>query len=192
MTTIGEHTLPNGLRLVLVQGDLTKQRVDAIVNAANEHLQHGGGVAAAIRRAGGSVIRAESNAWVAEHGPINHDEPAVTSAGDLPCRLVIHAVGPRWGEGDEHDKLRRAVAASLQTGHGQGVTSLALPAISTGIFGFPKEQAAAVILAAIEDFDMANPETPLKEVRVTLLDRPTLEPFRRIFHQRWGEGARPA
>src|SRR3989337_1720596 len=99
--TLVERSLENGQRLLIVQGDLTQERVDSIVNAANEYLQHGGGVAAAIARRGGAQIQAESNAWVQEFGPIRHDAPADTQAGNLTCRHVIHAVGPVCGEGDE-------------------------------------------------------------------------------------------
>lgn len=187
MTTIGEHTLDHGLQLLLVEGDLTEQRVDAIVNAANEALQHGGGVAAAIRRKGGPVIQAESDAWVKEHGRVSHDRPALTSAGNLPCRHVIHAVGPRWGTGDEHAKLRRAVVASLELADQEGLASVALPAISTGIFGFPKDQAAEVTFDALQEFDRAHPESSLKQVRLTLFDDATLAPFRRAFQARWPE-----
>jgi len=185
MTTIGVRTLANGLQLLLVHGDLTEQRVDAIVNAANEALQHGGGVAAAIRRKGGPTIQAESDAWVAEHGRVSHDRPALTSAGTLPCRHVIHAVGPRWGAGDEHAKLGQAVAASLELADREGMTSVALPAISTGIFGFPKAQAAEVIFDAIENFDREHPDASLTQVRLTLFDDSTLTPFLQAFQSRW-------
>ena len=81
-----ERSLDSGQHLQIVQGDLTQERVDAIVNAANEFLQHGGGVAAAIARRGGAQIQAESDAWVREHGLVRHDAPAYTRAGNLPCR----------------------------------------------------------------------------------------------------------
>ncbi|MGA9533659.1 MAG: macro domain-containing protein [Anaerolineales bacterium] len=187
MIKIGERTMANGLRLLLVHGDITEQRVDAIVNAANEALQHGGGVAAAIRRKGGPSIQAESDAWVAEHGRASHDRPALTTAGDLPSRLVIHAVGPRWGAGDEHAKLHRAVSTSLELAEREGLTSLAMPAISTGIFGFPKQEAAEVILRAIEEFDKANPDSSVQEIRLTLFDDATLMPFQQALERRWPE-----
>jgi O-acetyl-ADP-ribose deacetylase (regulator of RNase III) len=187
MSPMAEHTMASGLRLLLVQGDLTEQHVDGIVNAANEALQHGGGVAAAIRRKGGPAIQAESDAWVAENGRASHDRPALTSAGDMPCRVVIHAVGPRWGTGDEHAKLHRAVSASLELADRQALTSLALPAISTGIFGFPNGEAADVIFSAIDDFDQAWPGSSIREIRLTLFDHATLTPFLDAFHRRWPE-----
>ena len=108
-----EILLPAGVTLQLVQGDLTEERVDAIVNAANAHLQHGGGVAEAISSRGGSRIQTESDAWVHAHGPVPHTQPAYTGAGKLPCRYVIHAVGPVWGEGQEDKKLHDVVYGTL-------------------------------------------------------------------------------
>ena len=97
-----------------MQGDITQEQVDAIVNAANSHLQHGGGVAGVIAHKGGQVIQQESHAWVRAHGPVSHAKPAYTSAGRLPCRYIIHAVGPVWGAGDEDHKLSAAVRGSLE------------------------------------------------------------------------------
>src|ERR1700712_2595823 len=104
-----EKTLPGGQIFQIVQGDITEESVDAIVNAANERLEHGGGVAWAISRAGGPKIQIESAEWVQQHGPVSHAEPAYTSGGKLPFRYIIHAVGPLWGEGDEDAKLAAAV-----------------------------------------------------------------------------------
>lgn len=89
-----EHTFPSGLALQIVQGDITAELVDAIVNAANSDLEHGVGVAGAILRKGGPSIQVQSDQWVSAHGPVKHAEPAYTTAGNLPCRYVIHAVGP--------------------------------------------------------------------------------------------------
>lgn len=169
-------------------GDITQEQVDAIVNAANEHLQHGGGVAGVISRKGGPQIQSESNAWIEEHGPVTHAEPAHTSAGDLPSRYVIHAVGPVWGQGDEDRKLDQAVQGSLQRAQSLELQSLALPAISTGIFGFPKERAAKVILSAIRSYFEDNPQASLRQVRVVLYDRATQKAFEQAWQvQRFGE-----
>jgi O-acetyl-ADP-ribose deacetylase (regulator of RNase III) len=176
---IQEATLANGQRLEIAQGDLTEEPLDAIVNAANAHLMHGGGVAGAILRKGGYQIQEESNAWVREHGLVVHAQPAYTSAGKLPCRYVIHAVGPVWGEGDEDVKLSAAVRGSLAVASRLGLNSIALPAISTGIFGFPKERAARISLATILEYIDGHPETSLKLVRLTLFDQETLEVFRK-------------
>ena len=172
-----EKTLSGGQTLQIIQGDIITEKVDAIVNAANEQLDHGGGVAWAISRAGGPKIQAESDAWVREHGPVSHAEPAYTGAGNLPCRYVIHAVGPVWGDGDEDAKLAAAIHGSLWRADQLELTSIALPAISTGIFGFPKERAARIIFAAIETYFSENPGSTVKLVRVTLFDQPTVNAF---------------
>jgi O-acetyl-ADP-ribose deacetylase (regulator of RNase III) len=175
------HTLSSGQDIQIVQGDLTKEQVDAIVNAANQHLQHGGGVARAIARAGGSVIQKESDQWVREHGPVSHAKPAYTRAGNLPARYVIHAVGPVWGSGDEDAKLVDAVVGSLKVADQLQLASIAFPAISTGIFGFPKERAARLILKSVQDYFAANPASGLKQVRLTLYDQPTLDAFLQVW-----------
>src|SRR5512142_2026007 len=111
---LSERILPTGQSVQLVQGDLTTEEVGAIVNAANEHLQHGGGVAWAISKKGGPAIQRESDSWIRHHGPVTHARPAWTSGGLLPATYVIHAVGPVWGDGDEDHKLAAAVTGSLQ------------------------------------------------------------------------------
>ena len=172
-----EHIFPNGQRLQLVLGDITQEQVDAIVNAANAYLAHGGGVAGAISRRGGPLIQAESDAWVQQHGPVKHAEPAYTQAGNLPCRYVIHSVGPVWGEGNEAAKLGMAITGSLQVAEKLELTSIALPAISTGIFGYPKEEAAGVILGSILEYFAHNPASGLQTVRMTLYGQDIIEAF---------------
>ena len=164
-------------RVQIVQGDLTQENVDAIVNAANAHLAHGGGVAGLISRKGGPRIQQESDAWVSQHGPVQYAEPAYTTAGNLPCRYVIHAVGPVWGEGEEDAKLDAAVTGSLRLAEKLGLKSIALPAISTGIFGYPVERAAGVILRAIRTYFTQNPGSGVKLVRVVLYDQAAAEAF---------------
>ncbi len=169
-----KHVFPSGLALEIIQGDLLQEPVEAIVNAANAHLAHGGGVAGRISRAGGPAIQAESDTWVGQHGPVSHSQPAYTSAGALPFRFVIHAVGPVWGEGDEDASLASAITGSLRLADRLKVRSLALPAISTGIFGFPKDRAARVILSAIrESFEKQSFEN-LHQARLTLYDEEML------------------
>jgi O-acetyl-ADP-ribose deacetylase (regulator of RNase III) len=187
-TVIREHIYSFGARVQIAQGDLTQENVDAIVNAANAHLQHGGGVAAAIVHRGGQTIQTESDAWIREHGPVSHAEPAYTHAGSLPCRYVIHAVGPIWGEGDEDAKLATAVSGSLRLAARLGLASIAFPAISTGIFGFPKLRAAQVILTAMRAYLEGTPGS-LKLVRLTLYDQPTLQAFVQVWEaQGFGQG----
>jgi O-acetyl-ADP-ribose deacetylase len=171
------YTYPSGQQLEIVQGDITGEAVDAIVNAANSHLQHGAGVAGAIVRRGGYQIQQESLEWVRQHGTVSHAEPAYTNAGKLPCRYVIHAVGPVWGEGDEDAKLVTTIRGSLQLAERLKLASIAFPAISTGIFGFPKERAARIFLETLQEYFAANPASGLKLVRLTLYDRPSLATF---------------
>src|SRR5512136_2072054 len=106
-----ERNLPTGQIIQIVEGDITIEAVDAIVNAANEHLQHGGGVAWAISKKGGSAIQKESNEWIRQHGIVSHAHPAWTLGGLLPAKYVIHAVGPVWinGRDDEDSKLESAI-----------------------------------------------------------------------------------
>jgi O-acetyl-ADP-ribose deacetylase (regulator of RNase III) len=169
--------LPGGRALQIVLGDITLEHVDAIVNAANAQLQHGGGVAAAIVRRGGPVIQFASDAWVQEHGPVSNAEPAYTSGGRLPCRYVIHAVGPVWGEGGEDKKLAAAITGSLRLADHLGCNSIAFPAISTGIYGFPKERAAKIILLAMRNYFKEHTGSGLRQVRMTLLDQEMVKVF---------------
>lgn len=186
---IARVLLVDRVALSLIHGDLTLERVDAIVNAANAQLMHGGGVAAAIVRRGGQIIQEESQAWVRAHGLASCEQPALTSGGSLVAHHVIHAVGPRWGEGEEDRKLRAAVQTALQLADEQAFHSLALPAISTGIFGFPKARGAEVITGGIVDFIAELPKTSLDDVRITLIDQPSVEVFADVFEDRW-PGAR--
>jgi O-acetyl-ADP-ribose deacetylase (regulator of RNase III) len=184
-TLLVEYTFPAGQTIQIVQGDITTEEVDAIVNAANEFLQHGGGVARTISKKGGSTIQKESNAWVLQHGRVSHASPAWTSGGQLPAKYVIHAVGPVWGDGDEDNKLESAVMGSLRVADELKCASIALPAISTGIFGFPKERAAGIIFSAIEKY-LAENSSGLKTVKLALYDQPTVDVFVKAWHDKWG------
>jgi putative ATPase len=160
-----------------VQGDLTRQGVDAVVNAANEHLRHGGGVAAAIVRAGGPVVQRESDAWVRSHGPVGVGQAAVTTAGAMPARHVIHVVGPRYREGQDNEgPLRAAVRAALDAAAAEGDRSVAFPAISAGIFGYPRAEATRVIADEVVRWVEAHPDA-LDEVRLVGYDEATAGDF---------------
>lgn len=178
-----EYRFPSGQVLQLVHGDLTQEEVDAIVNAANDRLQHGGGVAGMIVKRGGVEIQVQSDAWVQRHGPVGHGKPAYTGAGSLPCRYVIHAVGPVWGEGDEDAKLKSAITGSLNLAERLDLASIAFPAISTGIFGFPKERAARVIISTVQGYFAENPSSGLNQVRLTLFDQPTIDAFLLVWNE---------
>jgi len=174
---------PGGQTIALYQGDLTEEAVDAIVNAANTNLQHGGGLAGAIVRRGGAVIQEESS----RIGPVPVGQCALTGAGALPAGHVIHAVGPRMGEGDEDRKLASAGRSALALAEARGFRSVALPAISSGIFGFPRDRCADILIGEAEAFCRARPGSALREIRFTLIDDETVGHFRREFARRWGE-----
>jgi O-acetyl-ADP-ribose deacetylase (regulator of RNase III) len=154
-----------GIRIRLIRGDLTEAGADAIVNAANSRLQHGGGVAGAIVRKGGRIIQEESN--VIGYVPVGG--AAITGAGKLKARYVIHTVGPVWGEGDEEAKLRSAVRSTLKLASERGFETLAMPAVSAGIFGFPKAQCAHIITDELGSFVKAE-KTSLGVVDIYLMD----------------------
>jgi O-acetyl-ADP-ribose deacetylase (regulator of RNase III) len=179
-TVLIERELPTSQTLQIIKGDITTEETDAIVNAANEHLQHGGGVAWAISKRGGPVIQKESEEWVRTKGTADHAHPAWTSGGDLPAKYVIHAVGPVWGQGDEDAKLSEAISGSLRVADELSLKSIAFPAISTGIFGFPKERAAKVILGAIETYFKENSLSGVELVKLVLFDQSTADAFLKV------------
>lgn len=152
----------------MVKGNLLEQPVDAIVNAANGHLAHGGGVAGAIARAAGPELQIESERLVHAHGPYASGEAVVTTAGKLPFKGVIHAVGPRSGEGDEQRKLRLALSNAFSMAAGRGWQSVAFPAVSSGIFAVPADICARAYVAAAR-------AAPLRKVRLCLREQPVID-----------------
>ena len=191
-TNLTEHILLTGQTLQITQGDLTTETTDAIVNAANEYLSHGGGVAWAIVQGGGKIIQQESDEWIRVHGIVSHARPAWTSGGRLPAKYVIHAVGPVWGDperaqgvGNEDAKLAEAVNGSLEVADELKLVSISFPAISTGIFGFPKERAAHVMICAIENY-FSHHESGVKLVRLVLFDETTINAFREVWRKDHG------
>ncbi|WP_054841739.1 ADP-ribose-binding protein [Vulcanisaeta distributa] len=170
---------PNGVTVELTKGDITEIEADAIVNAANSYLEHGGGVAGAIVRKGGWVIQEESREWVRKYGPVPVGGVAVTGAGKLKAKYVIHAVGPRCGV-EPIEKLDDAVTNSLRKAEELGLASIAFPAISTGIFGCPYEDAARIMARAIKREALG-----LKSVRriiICLYGDEAFNVFNRIFN----------
>jgi O-acetyl-ADP-ribose deacetylase (regulator of RNase III) len=162
----------------LVKGDITRLEADAIVNAANSWLKHGGGVAAAIVRSGGRIIQEESNRIVREKGSVKVGEAVYTSAGALKAKYVIHTVGPRMGEGDEDEKLRNATLNSLKLAEQLGLDSIVFPAISTGIFGYPRERCALVMLSTIKEYVLS--EGRIREITICLYDEETYRIFEEV------------
>jgi O-acetyl-ADP-ribose deacetylase (regulator of RNase III) len=170
--TVNMELTISGKRLVLLQGDITEMETDAIVNAANKDLVLGAGVAGAIRRKGGPIIQEECN--LIGGAPVGG--AAITTGGNLKAHYVIHAVGPRMGEGDEDRKLEEATRNSLGIARERGLRSIAFPAISTGIFGFPKERCARIMLAASLE-TLNRGDTSLEQVIFCLWDKETLRIF---------------
>ncbi len=152
----------------MVRGNLLEEPVDAIVNAANGHLAHGGGVAGIISRAAGPGLQAESDRLVAERGPVPTGSAVVTGAGKLPFKGVIHAVGPRYGEGDEEAKLESALGAAFERARERGWQSVSFPAVSAGIFAVPLEICARAYLKAAR-------ASRLRNVRLCLRDQPIID-----------------
>ena len=141
-------------RLSVFRGDITKMEVDVIVNAANSSLLGGGGVDGAIHRAGGPAILEECRAIVARQGGCNTGEAVITTAGNLPARYVIHTVGPVWngGQWDERKLLANCYRNSMHLAVHNNGKSIAFPNISTGVYGFPKAEAAAIAVKTVHDF----------------------------------------
>jgi len=142
----------NDCIIELIEGDITELNVDAIVNAANAELILGGGVARAIREKGGPSIQDECR----RTGGTTVGGAVITGAGNLKCKFVIHAVGPRMGEGNEDLKLENATQNTLQLVVDQGLKSVAFPAISTGIFGFPIERCAEIMIGVTQKYLKKN------------------------------------
>jgi O-acetyl-ADP-ribose deacetylase (regulator of RNase III) len=176
MKVVSEITV-SGKKLRLVQGDITERDVDAIVNAANSYLQHGGGVAGAIVRKGGQIIQEESD----RIGFVHVGNAAVTVGGKLPAKFVIHAVGPRMGEGDEDNKLVSAVRSSLLLAAQKGLKSISIPAISSGIFGFPKDRCAMILIREAVHYIEGNQGSSLELIEFCIHDDMTLGYFKKEF-----------
>ena len=162
----------NGILVELVQGDITDLEVDAIVNPANSRLILGAGVAGAIDNKGGPTIQAECD----QIGHCNVGSAVITGGGNLRARYVIHAVGPRKGEGDEEVKLAGATRSSLALAESKGLTSIALPAISTGVFGYPMQDCAEIMLRTINEFTKTTPKN-VKRIVMCLYDKRAFQIF---------------
>ena len=166
-----------GDKVILIkQGDITAETTDAIVNPANSQLLHGGGAARAIAVKGGPVIEEQSRRLIDRIGEVPTGKAVMTDAGRLACKFIIHTVGPVWGEGDEPEKLRRAVWNVLTLAELYNLRSVSMPAISSGVFGFPKPLCAEILLATAAEF-LKQPAVSLNEVVMCNHDRQTTEIF---------------
>ncbi len=168
-------------KLVVIQGDITQQDVDAIVNAANSSLMGGGGVDGAIHRAGGPQILEECKAYIAKNGRLPTGEAMITSGGRLKAKYVIHTVGPVWqgGSNKEDELLANAYRNSLRVAVENNVKSVAFPSISTGIYGFPIQRAAGIAVETASRF--ASNNSSLKEIRFVTFSKPDFEVYQQLF-----------
>lgn len=171
------QVIVNKSKLTLIQGDITRQATDAIVNAANSSLMGGGGVDGAIHRAGGPAILEECKEIVARQGRLPTGKAVITTGGDLKAKHVIHTVGPIWHGGDrgEADLLASAYKESLTLAVTSGLKTVSFPSISTGAYGYPVDSAAEVALQTVVKF--LEKKTPLQEVVFVLFDNRTCEVY---------------
>ncbi len=167
--------LRGGRTLSLVINDLLYEPVDAIVNAANGGLAHGGGVAAAISKAAGDELDDECRAWVEAHGFVPTGDAVVSTAGRLDFKGVIHAVGPRLGDGEEEEKLTTTVATALLRASQHGWRSVSFPAISSGIFAVPHDVCARAYVSGVRQHFKHHSESSLREVRICLYLSPLVD-----------------
>lgn len=161
---MGRELVINGVRVRVIKGDISLASADSIVNAANRFLKHGGGVALALVRRGGYEIQRESDEFVRRHGPLNKGEVAVTTAGRLSAKRIIHVAGPIYGEGTFED-LVEAYRAALEAADSLGDSVVAVPAISSGAYGFPIQDSARALRAALTSM---SPKS-LREVDVYII-----------------------
>ena len=176
-----EIDFPHGRKLRLVVGDITRIRVDAIVNAANSGLHGGGGVDGAIHRAGGPAIMRELDGIRKSAGGCPTGSTVATGAGSLPAQFVFHAVGPVYRDGrhGEPEQLANCYRTCLDLAGRHGVRTISFPAISTGVYGYPMEEAAGIALETIA-LRLRSPDCPVQDVLLILFDQGTYSVYARI------------
>ncbi len=164
--------------ITLIQGDITKLEVDAIVNAANSSLMGGGGVDGTIHRAGGPAILDECREIVARQGRCETGQAVITSGGNLPAKFVIHTVGPIWrgGNNNETNLLQNAYLNSLSLAVENGIETIAFPNISTGVYGFPKDKASLIAIETVSQFLSENEQ--IKQVYFVCFDQENYDLYR--------------
>ena len=182
---------PAGKSLRLVAGDITKIPAEAIVNAANAALAGGGGVDGAIHRAGGPAIMAELDAIRREHGGCPTGGAVATGAGALPAKYVFHAVGPVYRDGrhNEPELLASCYRRCLELAEERGVSTITFPAISTGVYGYPMDEAAAIAIREVTAH-LARPDTRVEQATFVLFGPPAYEAFTRALAERTAKKAR--
>jgi len=160
---------------LIVRGNLLEEPVDAVVNAANGRLAHGGGVAGILSRAAGPALQKESDRIVRERGALPTGSAVITGAGRLPFKAVVHAIGPRQGEGNEAALLFGALTAAFEEANAAGWTSLSFPAVSSGIFAVPLEVCAQAYVGAARAWLARSPAPVLRTLRLCLRDQPVID-----------------
>ena len=169
----------NRTKVAIIQGDITKQATEAIVNAANSSLMGGGGVDGAIHRAGGPAILEECKKIVARQGRLPTGEAVVTTGGNLKAQYVIHTVGPIWhgGSGNEAELLRSAYYECLKLAAENKLTSISFPSVSTGAYGYPVDEAAKIAVATVISF-LREQAASLEGIVFVLFDSRTYQSYR--------------
>lgn len=177
------ETAVNGTRVTMLVGDITEQEVDAVVNAANSSLLGGSGVDGAIHRAGGPGILEECKIIRRKQGGCPTGEAVITTGGKLPAKYVIHTVGPVWRGGDEGESeyLKKCYLNSLEVAAQNNIKTIAFPAISTGAYGYPKEEAAVIALSTVRKALDTRFRRIFEEIRFVLFHPEDLE----IYLQAW-------
>lgn len=174
-----------GVRVALAKTDMTKETTDAIVNAANERLAHGGGLAGMIRQIGGEEVVKESAEVIKKQGKVETGTCAVTGPGKLPCGQIIHAVGPVWGNYEEsvaRGLLKKCVESVYVKANQLELESISISAISSGIFGYPKDLCAQDMLEQIiKEIDKSTGS--LSYIRICIFDQPTFDEFSKEFNK---------
>ncbi|XP_073503654.1 protein mono-ADP-ribosyltransferase PARP14-like [Phyllobates terribilis] len=185
-----EVKLQSGVTIAVYKDNLCRHNVDVIVNAANEDLQHCGGLAEALLKAAGPKLQDDCNLIIKSEGKLSPGDSVITDAGKLPCKQVIHTVGPRW-DPQSHVRcerlLRRAITTSLELASENGHSSIAIPAVSAGIFGFPLKECARNILDAIMDYVEKGRATCLQRIHLVDMNLQTTNTFSELLKSRFGE-----
>ena len=186
-------SLYQNVKISVYEGDICKEKTDAIVNSANEQLKHSAGLPRAIVKAGGKSIQDESDEFMKKRNNLQPGEVVVTKAGNLPCNVIVHAVGPRWGKYSHFHKetarnaLFNAVLNSLKVASQNGATSISMPAISSGIFCVRVQICAEVLFAAATNFARTALSTnTLKDIRFVNIDKNTTQAFAQEMKKRFG------
>ncbi|MDD5382733.1 MAG: O-acetyl-ADP-ribose deacetylase [Candidatus Margulisbacteria bacterium] len=166
----------NQAKIIIIQGDITRQKTEAIVNAANSSLLGGGGVDGAIHRAGGPAILEECKAYVAKYGRLPTGQAMITTGGNLLAKYVIHTVGPIYSKTKaQAQELRNCYLNSLKLAAEKGLKSIAFPSISTGAYRYPLDEAAPIAIKAVKDF--LKEKTSIEEVDFILFNDETYEAY---------------